>query len=54
MHLLNTMQYISVMQSEGRLCDMLLYPDMNHSINGCDARLSVYSKMLDYFDRNLR
>ena len=33
---------------------MLLYPDMNHSINGCDARLSVYSKMLDYFDRNLR
>lgn len=53
-HLLNTMQYISVMQSEGRLCDMLLYPNMNHSINGCDARLSVYSKMLDYFDRNLR
>lgn len=52
-HLMNTMQYISVMQSEGRLCDMLLYPDMNHSINGCDARLSVYSKMLDYFDRNL-
>ncbi len=53
-HLMNTMQYVSVMQSAGRLCDMLLYPNMNHSINGCDARLSVYSKMLDYFDRNMR
>ncbi len=52
-HLLNTMQYVSQLESAGRLCDMLLYPDMNHSINGCDARLSVYSKMLDYFDRNL-
>ncbi|MCM1521483.1 MAG: S9 family peptidase [Muribaculaceae bacterium] len=52
-HLLNTMQYVSVLESEGRLCDMLLYPNMNHSINGCDARLSVYSKMLRYFDLNL-
>lgn len=52
-HLMNTMQYVSVMQGQGRLCDMLLFPNMNHSIKGCDARLSVYSKMLDYFDRNL-
>lgn len=52
-HLMNTMQYVSVMQQAGRLCDMLLYPDMNHSINGCDARLSVYSKMLRYIDRAL-
>ncbi len=52
-HLMNTMQYVSVMQSEGRFCDMLLYPNMNHSIFGCDARLNVYSKMLDYFNKNL-
>ena len=52
-HLANTMEYISVMQQGGRFCDMLLYPNMNHSINGCDMRLNVYSKMLDYFDRNL-
>lgn len=53
-HLMNTMQYVSVMQSEGRFCDMLLYPDMNHSINGCNARLNVYSKMLSHFDECLR
>ena len=52
-HLMNTMQYVSVMQSEGRFCDMFLYPNMNHSIFGCDARLNVYSKMLDYFNKNL-
>lgn len=52
-HLMNTMQYVSVMQSHGRFCDMFLYPNMNHSINGCNTRLNVYSKMLDYFDKNL-
>lgn len=52
-HLMNTMQYVSAMQSQGRFCDMFLYPNMNHSINGCNARLNVYSKMLDYFDKNL-
>ncbi|MDE6555708.1 MAG: S9 family peptidase [Duncaniella sp.] len=53
-HLSNTMEYVSALESSGRFCDMLLYPNMNHSINGCDARLNVYSKMLDYFNRNLR
>lgn len=52
-HLMNTMQYVSVMESCGRFCDMFLYPNMNHSINGCNSRLNVYSKMLDYFDKNL-
>uniref|UniRef100_UPI0026EC6231 alpha/beta hydrolase family protein n=1 Tax=uncultured Duncaniella sp. TaxID=2768039 RepID=UPI0026EC6231 len=52
-HLMNTMQYVSVLQSHGRFCDMFLYPNMNHSILGCDSRLNVYSKMLDYFDKNL-
>lgn len=52
-HLMNTMQYVSVMQSYGKFCDMFLYPNMNHSIYGCDSRLNVYSKMLDYFDKNL-
>ena len=53
-HLANTMQFVSVMQSGGKLCDMMLYPNMNHSIYGCDARLSVYSKMLSYFDSVLK
>lgn len=52
-HLMNTMQYVSALESEGKFCDMLLYPNMNHSINGCDARLNVYSRMLDYLNKNL-
>ncbi|MDE6394853.1 MAG: S9 family peptidase, partial [Duncaniella sp.] len=52
-HLMNTMQYVSILQSYGKFCDMWLYPNMNHSINGCNTRLNVYSKMLDYFDKNL-
>ena len=52
-HLMNTMQYVSTVQSEGKFCDMFLYPNMNHSIYGCDSRLNVYSRVLDYFDKNL-
>lgn len=52
-HPCNTMQYVSALQSLGLMCDMWLFPNMNHSINGCNARTMVYAKMLDYFNRNL-
>ena len=52
-HPCNTMQYVSTLQSLGLMCDMWLFPNMNHSINGCNARTMVYAKMLDYFNRNL-
>lgn len=52
-HLFNTMQYVSSLESAYRVCDMMLFPNMNHSINYCDARLVVYAKALDYFNRHL-
>ncbi len=52
-HPCNTMQYVSALQSQGIMCDMWLFPNMNHSINECNARTMVYAKMLDYFNRNL-
>ena len=52
-HLMNTMQYVSRLQAAGKFCDMFLYPNMNHSIYNCNARLSVYSRLLDYFNKNL-
>lgn len=52
-HLANTMEYVSRMQADGNLCDMLLFPNMNHSINGCNARAVVYGKMIDFFKKNL-
>ncbi|MDE5704518.1 S9 family peptidase [Muribaculum sp.] len=53
-HLMNTMQYVSVLESQGNTCDMLLFPNMNHSIYGCGARAVVYLKMLKHFDRSMR
>lgn len=52
-HSANTMEYVSRLQSDGILCDMLLFPNMNHSINGCGARAVVYGKMIDFFKKNL-
>ncbi|MDE6453757.1 MAG: S9 family peptidase [Muribaculaceae bacterium] len=53
-HMFNTMQYVSALQSAGILCDMLIFPNMNHSINGCNARAVVYAKMLDYLNRVMK
>ena len=52
-HLSNTMEFVSRLQQAGRGCDMFLFPNMNHSINGCGARALVYGRMIDYFARNL-
>lgn len=53
-HPANTLQYVSTLQSHGGLCDMMVFPNMNHSINGCNARAVVYAKMMDYFNKTLR
>ena len=53
-HPANTLQYVSTLQSAGILCDMLVFPQMNHSINGCNARAVVYAKMLKFFNDNLK
>lgn len=52
-HPANTMEFVSRLQSDGILCDMLMFPNMNHSINGCNARAVVYGKMIDFFIKNL-
>lgn len=52
-HLLNTIQYVAALEAAERTCDMLLFPNMNHSIYGCDARRLVYIKMLHFFNHNM-
>lgn len=52
-HVANTFEFVSRLQDEGIFCDMLLFPNKNHSIYGCDARAVVYGKMMDYFMKNL-
>lgn len=53
-HPANTLQYLSEMESHGSYCDLLLFPNMNHSINGCGAQSVVYARMLDYFNTHLK
>lgn len=49
-HPSNTMEYVAALQNAGRWADMLVFPNMNHSINGCDTRAVVYSRMLSFFN----
>lgn len=53
-HLSNTMEYVSHLINEGKYCDMFLFPNMNHSIYGCNSRAVVYAKILDYFNLYLK
>lgn len=53
-HPANTIEYVARLLSVGKMCDMLLFPNMNHSIYYCNGRVMVYAKMLDYFNRNLK
>ncbi len=50
----NTIEFVSRLQEAGIDCDVLMFPNMNHSINGCDSRRVVYAKMVDFFRRNLK
>lgn len=53
-HPQNPIQFVSALQSIGGLCDMFIFPNMNHSINGCNSRSVVYAKMLQFFDDKLK
>lgn len=53
-HLSNTMEYVARMVAVKKSCDMMLFPNMNHSINGCGSRAVVYGKMLEFFNRQLK
>ena len=52
--IVNSMQYIAKLHSEGQQFDMMVYPNMNHSINGCGVRLPLYQRVLNFFDQNLK
>lgn len=53
-HPANSLRYVSTLQNAGILCDMFVFPQMNHSINGCNARAVVYAKMLQFFEDKLK
>ena len=53
-HPANSLQFVSALQSAGGYCDMFVFPNMNHSIYGCNARAVVYGRMFEYFKDKLK
>lgn len=53
-HVSNTLEFASRLINQGKYCDMLMFPNMNHSIFGCGARAVVYGRMVDYFREKLK
>ncbi|MDE6098199.1 MAG: DPP IV N-terminal domain-containing protein, partial [Muribaculaceae bacterium] len=53
-HPANSLEFASALQNAGMLFDMMVFPNMNHSINFCNARAVVYANMLRFFKRELK
>ncbi|MCM1292666.1 MAG: DPP IV N-terminal domain-containing protein [Bacteroides sp.] len=53
-HLFNTIQYSSACEQQGTWADVVLFPNKNHSIVGCNSRQVVYARLLDYLSTNMR
>lgn len=49
-HPANTYEYASALQYDGVLFDMMMFPNKNHSIYGCNARAVVYGNMFRFFN----
>jgi dipeptidyl-peptidase-4 len=52
-HYQNTMQIVREFQLKGKQFDLMLYPNKNHSIKGGNTRLHLFTKIADYFLKNL-
>lgn len=53
-HYQNTLQMASALVEAGKQFDMQIYPNKNHSILGCQVRLHLYTKVCDFFTRQLK
>jgi len=53
-HMANSIQYIQKLIEAGIPYDLQLYPRKTHSISGEDARVHLYSRILDHFEKNLK
>lgn len=53
-HFYNTLKYTSKLTAEGKLFSMMAYTGFEHSLRMCNARVMLYSKILDYLRTELR
>lgn len=53
-HISNTLQYQAEMTEHNKIMDMMIFTNMNHSINYCDTRYALYLRVLDFFNTYLK
>lgn len=53
-HLQNTLEYTAGLTAANKTCDMMLYTNMNHSINTCNVRYPLFMKIMEFFDQHLK
>jgi len=52
-HFQNTMEYTNALIDAGKQFDMFVFPDRDHSMRGAKNREFIYSKVIDYFKKNM-
>jgi dipeptidyl-peptidase-4 len=52
-HPQNTMQFIDLLVKKNKQFDLMLYPNLNHSISGGNTSRHLYTLLMDYFDDHL-
>ena len=52
-HFQNTLLYIKALEDAGKQFDTQIYPDKNHSILGTSTRFHLYSRIIDFLNKNL-
>ncbi|MCB9834018.1 MAG: S9 family peptidase [Planctomycetes bacterium] len=53
-HVQNAWAFANGLIESGKLFEMMIYPNRDHSIADLSARLHLYHTMLDFWDRNLK
>jgi len=52
-HMQNTIDFISALTKAGKQIDLMIYPNKNHSIFGGNTRYMLFSKVTEFFLKNL-
>jgi len=53
-HFANTVYYTQALINAGKMFDTQIYPDKNHSILGLDTQMHLYSRVIEFLDKNLK
>ena len=53
-HFYNTLKYTSKLNYEGKTFDMMTFAGFEHSLGMCNARVSLFKKIADFLNTNLK